>query len=70
MGYRHYSPQRDGQYKPSLIPVDVENEDMRVIVLAHGWMTVTGTGINILRERGHGDSRDHDRYGGLRDCGR
>ena len=47
MGYRHCNPQRDGQYEPSLIPVDVENEDMRAIVLAHGRATVTGTGINV-----------------------
>ena len=47
MGYRHCYPQRGGQYKPSLIPVDVENEDMRVIVLAHDRVTVTGTGINV-----------------------
>ena len=32
MGYRHCNPQGDGQYKASLIPVDVENEDMRLIV--------------------------------------
>ena len=52
MGYRHCNPQRDGQYKPSLIPVDVENEDMRVIVLAHGRVTVTGTGINVSEVMG------------------
>ena len=47
MGYRPCNPQRDGQYKPSLILVDVENEDVRVIVLAHDPVTVTDTGINI-----------------------
>ena len=47
MGYKHCDPERAGQYKPSLIPVDVEKEDMRVIFLAHDCVTVTGAGINV-----------------------
>ena len=48
----HCNPQRGGQYKPSLIPVDVEKEDMRVIVLAHDGVTVTRRGINVSEVMG------------------
>ena len=52
MGYRHCNPVGGGQYKPSLIPVDVENEDMWVIVLPQDCVTVTSTGINVSEVTG------------------
>ena len=45
--YRHCNPQREEQYKPSLIPVDIESEDMRVTIPPHDCVTMTGTGTDI-----------------------